>query len=552
MSARVINGDFSRRSRTAGAFGLLLLVLVCAGIATGSAAAAPPVSEPPPLPPGDDGIALALETGEISEAEYALERVRSVVEPIRAELLFGEVDAPQPREATIVLRDLAARIGQLSPAQRAVANRLLARPTSSFDSIRHYRAKSKHVCSSRMCIHWVESTADAPSLKDGNHNGRPDWVDQTRSIFGYVWNTEVGRFGYRAPRSDRTSRNHGPNGGLDVYIADVGALGLYGYCTTDDPARGPRGYVSAYCVVDDDFARRQFGGAATGLKAMKVTAAHEFFHAIQYGYDWLEDLWLMEGTAAWIEDEVYDAVNDSRQYLRVSPLNTRFAWLPIDHDNPDFSEADASYHYGVWIFWRYLSENYGRDVVRRVWKRANSRPGALDEYSAQATVRVLQNAGADFGDLLADFGVSNLHPATFYAEGSHYPTPGPIVSRAVSNTGVAPSAVQVDHFSNSYYNFTPSDVAADATLTFTLTLPEDPVPARASAVVTTGGVVSYVPAVFGAGEWTIMVPNFGSAQKVTLVLTNGSTRYNCWRGSVYSCRGEPLDDEIFDFEADIS
>jgi hypothetical protein len=28
-----------------------------------------------------------------------------------------------------------------------------------------------------------------------------------------------------------------------------------------------------------------------------VTAAHEFFHAIQYGYDVSEDPWLMESTA---------------------------------------------------------------------------------------------------------------------------------------------------------------------------------------------------------------------------------------------------------------
>ena len=101
-------------------------------------------------------------------------------------------------------------------------------------------------------------------MRDGNRNRIPDWIDRTREVFGQVWDVEVGRLGYGGPRSDRTSRNHGPNGKLDVYIADVGSMGLYGYCTTDDPTRGTRGDVSAYCVVDDDFSRRQFGGAATG------------------------------------------------------------------------------------------------------------------------------------------------------------------------------------------------------------------------------------------------------------------------------------------------
>ncbi len=530
------------------------MLLACAGVAAGNAQAAAPFRpEPPAVSRGDDGIARALETGRISEAEYALERVRSLVQPARARLLFGEVEQIEGREATIVLRDLAARLGQLPPAERAVAERLLARPTSSYDSIRRYRVRARHACGPHICVHWVESTSDAPSLKDANRNRIPDWIDRTRQVFGQVWNVEVRQLGYRPPKSDRTSRNHGPNGNLDVYVADVGSMGLYGYCTTDDPARGPRGYVSGYCVVDDDFSRRQFSGAATGVKALKVTAAHEFFHAVQYSYDWLEDLWLMEGTAAWIEDEVYDTVNDSRQYLNVSPLSTQFARLPLDHDNPDYSETDASYHYGVWIFWRYLSERYGRGVVRYVWKRANSRPGALDEYSAQAAVNVLNNKGADFGDLMADFGVANLHPALFYSEGSHYPTPGPIATIPVPIGGVGESSVPVDHLSNSYYNFTPSGLSGPSTLTLTLDLQAEPVPSRASAVVTdSGGGVTRVPAELTLGVWKIVVPSFESVQKVTLVLTNGSTRYYCWRGYVYSCRGEPRDDVHFSFQATIT
>jgi hypothetical protein len=553
VSAYVTTGDFSRRSRIFWASGLLVALLVCIGAATGTAQAAPPFQpELPALSPADDGIARALDTGRLTEAEYALERVRSFVEPVRAELLFGQVESPGAHDATLVLRDLAARLDQLSPAERAIAERLLARPTSAYDSIRHYRTRARHVCGPRICVHWVETTSDAPSLRDTNHNGIPDWVDRTRRVFGYVWTVEVSRLGYRPPRSDRTSKDHGPNGKLDVYIADVGAIGLYGYCTTDDPARGPRGYVSGYCVVDNNFSRQQFSGAATGVRALQVTAAHEFFHAVQYAYDFLEDLWLMEGTAVWMEDEVYDTVNDNRQYLNVSPLSTQFAYLPIDHDNPDYSEPDGSYHYGVWIFWRYVSEQYSRAVVRRTWKRADSSPAGPDEYSAEALVNVLTNAGVDFGDLMADFGVANLHPGAFYSEGSHYPTPGPVATTAVTNAGVPNSPVPVDHFSNSYYNFTPSGLAGNATLTLTLTLPAAPVPARASAVVTSGSTVTRIPAVLTLGVWKITVPNFGSAQKVTLVLTNGSTRYNCWQGTVYSCRGNPLDDEQYAFSATVS
>jgi hypothetical protein len=153
---------------------------------------------------------------------------------------------------------------------------------------------------------------------------------------------------------------------------------------------------------------------------------------------------------------------------------------------------------------------------------------------------------------MADFGVANLHPGAFYSEGSHYPTPGPITTTPVTTSGISNSPVPIAHLSNAYYNFTPSAVSGTSTLTLTLTLPADPVPSRANAVVTSGNVVTRIPAVFTAGAWKITVLNFGSVQKVTLVLTNGSTRYNCWRGSVYSCRGEPLDDVLFAFSAAVS
>ena len=46
-----------------------------------------------------------------------------------------------------------------------------------------------------------------------------------------------------------------------------------------------------------------------------MTAAHEFFHAVQFAYDAADDQWFMESTATWMEDEIYDDVNDNLQYL---------------------------------------------------------------------------------------------------------------------------------------------------------------------------------------------------------------------------------------------
>jgi hypothetical protein len=407
-----------------------------------------------------------------------------------------------------------------------------------------------------MCFWWVTETSDAPRPVDRNRNRIPDWVDTTRAVFRTVWATEVGRYRYTRPRSDLGSRNHGPNGKLDVYIADVGAIGLYGYCTSDDPARGRRRSVSAYCVVDDDFGRRQFEGAASGIRALKVTAAHEFFHAVQFAYDWLEDLWLMEGTAAWIEDEVFDRIDDNLQYLRTSPVSARFFFLPLDYYNPDPSEIDAGFKYGAWIFFRYLSERYGPDVVRSVWRRADSRRGAPDDYSIQAVQSTLVPRRADFLSVFADFGVANFSPSASYAEGARYPSPRPLRTHAVGPPGIARSPWRMFHLSSDYLAFVPRGLAPEATLTLTLELPPPETSPSASALVENAdGSVVRVPAALDqtAGTWRIEVPGFASTRRVVLVLTNASTRYQCWRRAVYSCRGRPLDDEVdFYFEASVA
>ena len=119
-----------------------------------------------------------------------------------------------------------------------------------------------------------------------------------------------------------------------------------------------------------------------------MTAAHEFFHAVQFAYDWKEDLWLMEGTAAWIEDEVYDEDQRQPPVPRRQPARPRqFSGTPLDSYTRT-RPTRSGYQYGVWIFWRYLSERVlGREIVRPHLDAApDTTPGALDEYSTKATV----------------------------------------------------------------------------------------------------------------------------------------------------------------------
>ena len=157
-------------------------------------------------------------------------------------------------------------------------------------------------------------------------------------------------------------------------------------------------------MLDNDYAADEFP-SGTPLDNMRVTAAHEYMHAVQFAYDWLEDAWLMEATATWAEDEVFDSVDDNVHYLSSRPLGPA-AWSRSTRStNPNW--------YGDWIFFRYLSERFTTQtggmptIVRDIWRRADAAPGAGDDYALQAVKGALAARNASFGKTFAQFADAN-------------------------------------------------------------------------------------------------------------------------------------------------
>ena len=140
--------------------------------------------------------------------------------------------------------------------------------------------------------------------------------------------------------------------------------------------------MSAYCVLDDDYYISQFRVSGP-MDPLKVTAAHEFFHAVQFAYDIGEDGWFMESTATWMEEHVYDQINDNRQYLTTSPLAQPM--IPLD-------QTSGFRVYGAWIFWQFLTEYFGSaapdpNIVRAVWRKADGSPTGQTCIDAGARIR---------------------------------------------------------------------------------------------------------------------------------------------------------------------
>jgi hypothetical protein len=410
-----------------------------------------------------------------------------------------------------------------------------------------YSVPSRFLCRVHVCVHWVATTTDAPPPLDRNGNGVPDEVDLTLEAINNAWRVEVDRLRFRAPMSDMSSMDHGPDGRLDVYLADIGAEDLAGYTASDDPHANDGGYpfrtYSAYVVVDNDFSFAQLGtyGGPGGLKA---TAAHELFHAVQYAYDAGEDPWLMEGSAVWMEDQVADDVNANRSRLGHSPMSQ--PWVPID-------SSRGLHEYGAWIFWRYLSESLGGrgvSLVRRVWEVSADGPGDPNLFSARAVARVLASRGRSLASTLAGFAVWNLAPSRFYAEGSAYPA-APVTWEpplTANHQATGWRTVRVDHMATAAVAFSPgSGDPTHGSIRLSLDAPPTATAAAARvAIFFRSGAIRIVPAALNdLGDVDLRLP-FGRAtvSHVVLFVANAGTDFRCWTGGGYSCNGRSRDDRM--------
>jgi len=429
-------------------------------------------------------------------------------------------------------------LGELAPGERRLAKRLLSRPTSP-RALNRYVVVARRACDRHVCVWWSASGQDAPPPADRDRDGVPNQVERTQRVLATVWRREIGDFGYLPPLADGSTRS--PDERLDVYLTDVGQYGLYGYCASDDPRLGNARARSvwAFCVFDDDYAHSQYSTGGSGVKALRVTAAHEFFHAVQSRYDFREDRFLLEGTASWMEDEVYDGVNDNVLWLPMGPLmpeNTEVVgpWLPLDVSPSDLTNPLYTANYGSWIFFRFLSERTDRRIVREIWERARKRT------SVRAILSAVGGRGLDFRKTFAEFGVWNTAPSAFYSEGSLYPVPG---------TAVLPVGTQVArdmyHLANDYLEV---PVAGSGATTLSLSLdlpaPEQPGLPEANVVVfDAAGVHRFEIALDAAGNAQAAIPVAG-ATKVVLVLTNAGSDTVCGQSTFYACGGTSLDDVL--------
>ncbi|HEX8646877.1 MAG TPA: Ig-like domain-containing protein [Thermoleophilaceae bacterium] len=435
------------------------------------------------------------------------------------------------KELTPVLMELARRMEALPSGERREARAILARPTNGEeqpgDEPYDVRAVEHSHCTEHFCVHWVtrpdnpaKPDPDVPPLADGDGDGVPDYVETMAGVFENVYSVEVEQMGWRPPPPDGT--RGGDVDKVDVYIQQLGDQGNFGYAAVDG-GQATGNSQPSYLVMDNDYITKEYKRYMDPLRPMQVTAAHEFNHVLQFGYDVLQDLWMFESTAVWMEDKVYDDINDYVFYLTPWVRHTRAALTAF---NPGDMSDPLNYKvYGDAVWNRWIDEHYGQDSIRVAWEKSlttNPRSFGPEAYEA-----MLQTRGTTFFDAFTSFVTDTAEwnsSAGAFEEGTSWP-PVKRVRRLDLAPGGREASTQLDHLGYAFVNVTPT---RDERIKLIGSLPRGT--RGAFAVIgregdkTTGVPTVHMVRLPNGGHASVEVPNPGRFTRMTAALINADAR----------------------------
>lgn len=494
-------------------------------------------------------LAVAPSAGAADSPDRKPAEVKAAQKALRAaeaSVSGGSVEEGDARDQTLAMRDLFVAKHALRGADRAAAERLLARPTTPPDDPNDTRdiyygpnADLQTQCSDAFCLHWVE---------EGRHAATPEFAATAFDTIGDVADVYAAA-GFKAPLPDAGQEG---DTRTDFYLGDIDSVGALGFCRSDadGPVVGQAWY--AYCGFDNDYASTPW---LDPTAALQITVAHEYFHAVQLAYDAEDDGWLMESTATAMEDALYDDVNDNAFFLNFGQMGDPEAFgYPLAGPSTPLDTFDFT-AYGNWGFWRYLTEKHDDatagvpNLVREVWEALDTTQGPNPIHSLQAIDQVLAERGTSTPEQYVAFAEANQRPTEVYEEAveAFYPTaPNTIESVQLSRTApTATRAARLDHLTSATGEVLPFEGSRQLTVRVDLA---DASLVRAAVTVHQvdgGTTTSYVP-VNPQGKGGVTVPFAPSeVTSVEVTVANGSTRMtDCGSGSVYACGGVGVDDGL--------
>jgi hypothetical protein len=163
---------------------------------------------------------------------------------------------------------------------------------------------------------------------------------------------------------------------LDVYLVDVLADGdesELGHAAPELPGRDNPNTAAveemaapSHLVLDNNFAAEEIDSGEDGNALMHATAAHEFHHAVQFGYDFGEQMqWYAEATSSWMETVTYPAFEDATGYVEGL---FQYPELCLGVQG-DADPTEGGQRYGEWLFLQSLVDAHDAQLAVRLWEQ---------------------------------------------------------------------------------------------------------------------------------------------------------------------------------------
>lgn len=472
-----------------------------------------------------DRIARAEAGGKLTEEEATLLSIRAIAHPDLLPAEYQSAERRLERCGTPVIQQAWQDASRFSPRGQAQLAAELARPSTSsaYDSPNGY-----------FRIHYNTSGAHAVPLADLNTNSVPDYVEKLADYCDSSWRQEVLQYGYLSPPSDG---GVGGNSAYDIYCQSIGA---YGYASTETPGPQPWNDWTSYVVVHSTFAGFPANTDPDGdvAGAAKATVAHEFQHSCQFAYDAGENGSWMEMCATYIEDEVFDPVNDNYNYL------------PNFFSQPQTALFSVS-PYGAFVWPRYLSEVYGDAAIKAIWDDCISGSAliAMDNVlSGMGSSRDLAVAGFTAWNWITGSRNDGVH----YEEGGAYPLMPVMRTHSSYPVGTQTSTQPPGGMACNYVRFNTGSLPAGRSLSLTFDGEDGWLWAARIVARNSGGTFDIVLfSLDGGGVGAASLPNASSYTNVALV----SSLLNVTGGANYeysACVGPAAPDLLLPTDASMA
>ena len=293
---------------------------------------------------------------------------------------------------TLLAAEVKRNLKNFSPDKQKILKELFTRPRTDTSIVSP---------SGFFRIHYDTAGVLAPTYS----------VQELAYAFDSSYNFEVNYLGYPPPPSDLGA---GGDDKYDIYIGIGNTLDKE-YGETDPENYSSSHTCTSYILINNDFT----GFYTNGINAARVTAAHEFHHAIQLG-NYIDrtdvDGYFYEITSTSMEHFVYPSIKDY------------YGYLPALFYSPDlpFTTQNGLREYALCIWNFMLKDKFGYGIIKRQWELM-PKMRALN-----AIAQSLIKNGLSLGQELKNFGIwcyyTNYRAITgkYFTDAANYPLVIPV------------------------------------------------------------------------------------------------------------------------------